>query len=90
MSTNLETALTAMLGKAAREAGLTVLSADAGTDFNNRPTAQFKLALSPDAPPAKTLQLELSDAFDFRKPDHSYRFGLTHLAPPRICMVCTV
>ena len=58
-----------MLGKAAREAGLTVLSAEAGTDFSNRPTAKFKLALSPDAPPAKTLQLELSDAFDFQKPD---------------------
>jgi hypothetical protein len=69
MSTNLETALTATLGKAAREAGLTVLSAEAGTDFNNHPTAKFKLALSPDAPPAKALQLELSDAFDFQKPD---------------------
>jgi hypothetical protein len=69
MSTNLVTALTAMLDKAANEAGLTVLSAEAGIDFNNHPTAQFKLALSADAPPAKTLQLELSDAFDFRKPD---------------------
>ncbi len=69
MSTNLETALTAMLGKAATEAGLIVLSAEAGTDFNNHPTAKFKLALSPDAPPLKTLQLELSGAFDFQKPD---------------------
>ena len=69
MSTNLQTALTAMLGKAAHEAGMTVLSAEAGTDFNNHPTATFKLALSPDAPPLKTLQLELSDAFDFEKPD---------------------
>src|SRR5277367_1966945 len=67
MSTNLETALTATLGNAAREAGLTVLSAEAGTDFNQQPTAKFGLALSPDAPPAKTLQLELSDAFDFQK-----------------------
>ena len=66
MSTNLETALTATLGNAAQAAGLTVLSAEAGTGFNNRPTAIFKLALSPDAPPAKTLQLELSDAFDFQ------------------------
>jgi len=69
MGTNLETALTAMLGKAAHEAGLTVLSAEAGTDFNNHPTAKFRLALSPDASPAKTLQLELSDAFDFEKPE---------------------
>jgi len=45
MSTNLQTALTATLEKAAREAGLTVLSAEAGTDFNQRPTAKFKLAL---------------------------------------------
>ena len=67
MSTNLETALTATLGKAAREAGLTILSTEAGTDFNNHPTAKFKLALSPDAPPEKTLQLELSEAFDFQK-----------------------
>jgi len=69
MSTNLETALTAMLGKAAREAGLTVLSAEAGTDFNQQPTAKFKLALTPDASPAHTLQLELSNAFDFQKPE---------------------
>src|SRR5277367_5499737 len=69
MSTNLQTALTAMLGKAAHEAGMTVLSAEAGTDFNNHPTATFKLGLSADAPPDKTLQLELSDAFDFEKPD---------------------
>lgn len=58
-----------MLEKAAHEAGLTILSAEAGTDFNNHPTAKFKLALSPDAPPARTLQLELSDAFDFQKPN---------------------
>ena len=69
MSTNLQTALTATLEKAAREAGLTVLSAEAGTDFNQRPTAKFKLALSPDATPAHTLPLELSDAFDFQKPE---------------------
>jgi hypothetical protein len=69
MSTNLVTALTVMLEKAAREAGMTVLSADAGTDFNGHPTAIFKLALSPDAPPDRTLQLELSDAFDFQKPE---------------------
>jgi hypothetical protein len=69
MSTNLETALTATLGKAAREAGLTILSAEAGTDFSNHPTARFKMALSPDAPPERTLQLELSDAFNFQKPE---------------------
>lgn len=69
MPAQFETALTAMLNAAARDAGLTVLSAEAGTDFNQHPTARFRLGLSPDAPPERTLQLELSDHFDFEKPE---------------------
>jgi hypothetical protein len=69
MSTQLETSLTATLGMAAREAGLTVLSAEAGTDFNQHPTAKFVLGLGADAPAERTLLLELSDAFDFHKPE---------------------
>jgi len=69
MPTQFENALTAMLEKAGREAGLVVLAAEAGSDFNNHPTARFRLALTPDASPEKTLQLELSEAFDFQKPD---------------------
>jgi hypothetical protein len=69
MSTDLQTSLTATLTAAAREAGLTVLSAEAGTDFNQHPTAKFRLGLSADAPAERTLLLELSDAFDFHKPE---------------------
>ncbi len=69
MSTPLQSVLTEAIGVAARDAGLVVLSADAGSDYNGKPTASFRLALSPDAPPVKTLQLELSDAFDFHKSD---------------------
>lgn len=69
MSIDFQTVLTATVGAAAREAGLTVLTAEAGTDLSNKPTARFKLALSPNATPEHTLQLELSDAFDFQKPD---------------------
>ncbi len=69
MPTQFENALTAMLEKAAREAGLVVLAAEAGSDFNNHPTARFRLGLTPDASAEKTLQLELSEAFDFQKPD---------------------
>ena len=69
MSTDLATALTATLGAAARAAGLTVLSAEAGTGFNNRPTARFQLALTADAPPERQLLLELSDSFDFQSPE---------------------
>lgn len=69
MPTQFESALTAMLETAAREAGLAVLTAEAGTDFNHHPTAKFRLGLTADATPEKTLQLELSEAFDFRKPE---------------------
>ncbi len=58
-----------MLATATREAGLVVLAAEAGSDFNNHPTAKFRLGLTSDANPEKTLQLELSEAFDFQKPD---------------------
>jgi hypothetical protein len=69
MPTQIENALTAMLETAAREAGLVVISAEAGTDFNQHPTAQFRLGLAQDAAAERTLQLELSEAFDFQKPE---------------------
>ena len=68
MPTQFQNALTEMLETAAHNAGLTVISAEAGTDFNQHPTARFQLGLAPDAPPERTLQLELSEAFDFHKP----------------------
>jgi hypothetical protein len=66
MTAELETALTSTLGKVAHDAGLIVLSAEAGKDFNDKPTARFRLALTPDAPAEKTLELELSDEFNFQ------------------------
>ena len=64
----LESTLTTNLQSAARAAGLAVLSVDAGKDFNGHPTTRFQLAASPEAPPERTLLLELSEAFDFHKP----------------------
>jgi len=58
-----------MLETATREAGLVVISGEAGTDFNQHPTAKFRLGLAADAPAERTLQLELSEAFDFQKPN---------------------
>ncbi len=69
MPTQFENALTAMLQDAARQAGLVVLSAEAGADFNQHPTAKFRLGLTQDAAPERTLGLELREAFDFQKPD---------------------
>ena len=65
----IKTHLTSAVDKAASEAGLVVLAAEAGTDFNSKPTARFRLALSPHATADHTLELELSDLFDFNKPE---------------------
>jgi hypothetical protein len=69
MTENIKTVLTSAIDAASRQAGLVILSAESGTDFNNKPTARFRLALTPDATQDHTLELELSDAFDFNKPD---------------------
>ena len=69
MTANIKSGLTSAVDMASREAGLVILSAEAGTDFNGRPTARFRLALTPDATADHSLELELSDAFDFNKPD---------------------
>ncbi len=69
MTTHLASTLTANLQIATQQAGLAVLSVDAGSDFNGHPTTRFRLAATPDAPAERTLLLELSEAFDFNKPD---------------------
>lgn len=69
MTSNIKSALTAAMDTAAKQAGLTILSAEAGVGFGGNPTAIFKLGLSTDAPAERTLLLELSDAFDFSKAD---------------------
>ena len=65
----LESTLVTNLQKAAQEAGLSVLSVDAGKDFNGHATTRFRLGSGPDAPAERTLLLELSEAFDFHKPE---------------------
>ena len=69
MSTQLESDLTQKLEVAARAANLAVLSAESGVDFNNHPTAKFRLGLDQSSAPERTLTLELSEAFDFHKPE---------------------
>jgi hypothetical protein len=69
MPANLVTSLSTALGIAAGNAGLTILSSEQGVDFDGRPTAIFRIGLSQDAPAERTLRLELSDAFDFNRPE---------------------
>jgi hypothetical protein len=52
---------------AATQAGLQLVSTTEGKDFHEHPTAVFQLALKAD--PSSTLKLELSEHFDFNKPD---------------------
>ena len=67
--TALASTLVANLQTAAQQAGLMVLSIDSGSDFNGHPTTRFRLATTADAPPERALLLELSEAFDFNKPE---------------------
>ena len=69
MTSSLKTALTAQMETAARQAGLALVSTTEGTDFHGAPTAVFELALKTDAGAARNLRLELSEHFDFNKPD---------------------
>ena len=69
MSANPVTTLNTAVGNAAEQAGLTVLSSEEGLDFNGRPTTIFRIGLSKDAAVERTLRLELSDDFDFHRPD---------------------
>jgi hypothetical protein len=67
MTTNVETSLAEAVTVAARDAGLQILSIEAGTDYHQKPTSRFHLALAADASPAHSTLLELSEAFDFHK-----------------------
>ncbi len=65
--------LARQVSAAATAAGLAIASSEAGQDFSGNPTTRFKLALATD--PAKTQALELSDKFDFSRPDLMQEVG---------------
>jgi hypothetical protein len=69
MPVNPTTPFGAIVAAAAKNAGLIVLSSQQGRDFEERPTAIFHLALSPDAPAERSLRLELSEGFEFNRPE---------------------
>ena len=67
MNTAFPTVLMAQMEQAARAAGLQLSSVEPGTDFTGAPTTRFALALAAD--PSKSLPLELSERFEFGRPD---------------------
>ena len=69
MPANPVSTLNAAVSSAAADAGLSVVSSEEGIDFGGRPTAIFRIGLSADAPAERTLRLELSEDFDFHRPE---------------------
>jgi hypothetical protein len=67
MTSALKSSLVSSLEAAASKAGLELVSATQGTDFHGGPTAVFELGL-PGAS-GRALKLELSNGFDFDKPE---------------------
>jgi hypothetical protein len=64
----LKSNLVSAVQTAATQAGLTLVSATEGKDFHGQPTAVFQLGL-PGADASRTLKLQLSEGFEFSKPE---------------------
>jgi hypothetical protein len=69
MASDLKTSLVASLESAAAQAGLVLVSVAQGSTGQGRPTAIIRLGLPDAEPGGKTLKLELSETFEFDKPD---------------------
>jgi len=67
MSVQSKSSLVNSLETAASHAGLVLLSTAQGVDFNGHPTIIFQLGLA--AAEGRSLQLQLSESFDFDKPN---------------------
>lgn len=68
MTAELKSTLVTAIDAAAKQAGLVMVSAAQGAATDDRATAVFQLGL-PGGEAGKTLKLELSNAFEFDKPD---------------------
>jgi hypothetical protein len=77
MSIGEQAVLAGQVEAAAKAAGLVVVSSEVGQDFSGHPTTRFMLALAADH--SRKQGLELSDKFDFSRPDLLAEVG-TYLA----------
>jgi hypothetical protein len=69
MTVDVKQSLAISLETAASKAGLTLVTAAEGSDFYGRPTAVFQLGLPGVEAAGRSLRLELSEGFDFDRPD---------------------
>jgi hypothetical protein len=68
MAPDLKTSLVASIESAAETAGLVLVSVRQGADFHGQPTAVFELGLPDAEAVGRSLCLELSEKFEFDKP----------------------
>jgi hypothetical protein len=69
MTAELKSNLVTSVQAAAEKAEMVLVSTTEGSDFHGRPTAVFQLGLRDSDVAGRTLKLELSEAFEFDKPD---------------------
>jgi hypothetical protein len=69
MTVELKSTLVSSVQAAASKAGLVLISTTQGTDFHEQPTAVFQLGLPGAEAGGRTVKLELSEGFEFDKPD---------------------
>jgi hypothetical protein len=67
MTATVKSSLISSLEAAAAKAGLVLLSTTEGKDFHNEPTTIFQLGLTGADAAGRSLQLELTEAFEFDK-----------------------
>jgi len=65
----LKSTLVTSVQTAATQAGLVLVSATEGSDFHGQPTAVFQFGLPGTEPSSRTVKLELSEGFEFDKPE---------------------
>ena len=70
------TDITTQIAAAAQAAGLQIIATQPAVSMAGNPTTRFTLALSADARPSQTLQLELSDTFDAASPEYARQTSL--------------
>jgi hypothetical protein len=69
MTTELKSNIVPSVQAAAAQAGMVLVSTSQGSDFHGQPTAVFEFGLPGADATGKTLKLELSEGFEFDKPD---------------------
>jgi hypothetical protein len=79
MASELKTSLVSSIEAAASKAGLVLVSVTQSSVSDGRTTAVFQFGLPDAETPGKTLKLELTDGFDFDKPELLAQMG-AHLA----------